>query len=817
MAKIMLIVLSVFMSDCSNLKESGINRLRDFNSGWSFTKDNPPDAQQPDFDNSAWRKIDLPHDWSIEDLPGQTPDEVIGPFTKKSEGPSNGQSTGHVAGGIGWYRKSFILDKTDEGKQISLYFEGAYMETDVWLNGIYLGNHKHGYTSFSFDITKFCKPAGEKNILAVRVMNRGQNSRWYSGSGIYRNVKLIVTNPIHVAQWGVTITTPVVSVRKARVQVVTEVLNKENQNSNSSLQTKILDANNQVICEAETKVVVPANSGIKNIENLEILQPNLWSPDSPYLYRLETTVVSKGKIEDRTISVFGIRILHFSAKEGFMLNDEKLELKGGCVHHDNGILGAVAIDRAEERKVELLKLNGFNAVRSSHNPPSEKFLEACDRLGLLVIDEAFDMWQKPKNPDDYHQFFDSCWEQDFSSMILRDRNHPSVILWSLGNEIKERADSSGTEITRKLKAKARELDPSRFITEAVCEFWDHPGRKWQQTEPAFELLDVCGYNYQWREYESDHQQFPERIIMGTESVTVQAFENWQLVEKLPYVIGDFVWTAMDYLGESGIGHAVPENVKDGQLMPWPWFNAYCGDIDLIGNKKPQSYYRDVVWKRSKIEMAVHAPMPEGVKERVSFWGWPDEQKNWNWHGHEGKILDVNVYSRAPLVRLMLNDKIIGEQEVSEKTNLTAKFKVPFEPGMLKAVAIENDNETASVTLESSGAPKRIHLTADRSIIKADRNDLSYVTVEILDDMDQLVPDAEIQVEFTVEGEGELAATGSANPSYMTSFKQPRTMTFKGRCLAILRPVGPAGKVSLRVNAQNLEPDSIIVRTTGNSN
>jgi len=805
-----------FFVGCSPSGQSSTvdNRVRDFDADWHFTRDSIAGAEKPAFDDSKWRVIDLPHDWSIEDLPEQIPGKTVGPFSKESEGAMGGQSTGHVVGGTGWYRKTFILNAEDKNKLISVYFEGVYMETDVWVNGNYLGNHKHGYTSFFFDVTKVCKPAGEKNVIAVRVLNKGKNSRWYSGSGIYRHVKLVVTNQLHIDQWGVYITTPKVSAREATVNVITNISNQKNDRSDITVHTHILDADGKFIAETETQQSINAHDKANISQEITVNSPRLWSGDSPYLYKAEISVLVNGKAEDVSTANFGIRTITFSAENGFMLNGEKVELKGGCVHHDNGVLGAAAIDRAEERRIELLKANGFNAIRSSHYPPSEKFLEACDRLGMLVIDEAFDMWQKPKNPDDYHKFFDEWWERDISSTVLRDRNHPSVILWSVGNEIQERADSSGLEIIKKFKPIIHKLDPSRLITSAVCEFWDNPGRSWAATASTFGLLDVGGYNYQWWQYDSDHQKFPQRIIAGTESVPQHAFENWQLVEKDPYVIGDFVWTAMDYLGESGIGHSTCEikGVKDSLLRPWPWFNANCGDIDLIGNKKPQSYYRDVVWKRSKIEMAVHAPMPNDCKEIISYWGWPDERQSWTWPGNEGKKLEINVYSRSPLVRLELNGKIIGEKNISDSMKLTAKFEAPYEPGELKAIAIEEGREIATVLLKTANTAKTIRLKADRSAISANRNDLSYVIAEIVDDKGNVVPNADIPVEFSVSGAGEMAGVGNANPSDMASFKQPGRNTFRGRCLVVLRPKGSAGDIILEAKAQGIEAAKITVKT-----
>ncbi len=782
-------------------------RIRPFDSGWRFSRTTTTDAQLPDFNDSKWRLIDLPHDWSVEDIPDQVSGKTIGPFSKDSPG---GAATGHTVGGTGWYRKAFTLHATDAGKLISVYFEGAYMETDVWVNGNHVGEHKYGYTSFYFDITKYCKPAGQVNIMAVRVVNNGKNSRWYSGSGLYRHVKLIVTDPLHIDQWGVYITTPKVSPQSAIVKIRTKIINSAHSILSARIQTRILDAAGKRVTQTEITKSIPANSHSDVLQSLDLKSPKLWSLETPNLYRAIVTVLKNKKAKDAITTPFGIRSISITTENGLLLNGKKLELRGGCVHQDNGVLGSAVIDRAEERRIELLKSNGFNAIRCSHNPPSEKFLEACDRLGMLVIDEAFDQWEKPKNPDDYHQFFDAWWERDFSSMILRDRNHPSIILWSIGNEIEERADTSGLEIAKKLITKARELDPTRMITEAICEFWEHPGRPWDETAPAFALLDVSGYNYQWGRYENDHKNFPNRIMMGTESVPQHAFQNWDQVEKHPYVIGDFVWTAIDYLGESGIGHSDCDTGKATQQEPWPWFNGYCGDIDLIGGKKPQSYYRDIVWRRTKVELAVHVPHVSDCKERISYWGWPDEEQSWTWPGNEGKIMEVNVYSRSPRVRLLLNGKTIDEK--TPDSLLTAKFELPYAPGELKAVNVENGKETASVVFTTAGEAKGLRLKADRQQINASRNDLSFVTAEVVNEKGNLIPNAVIRVQFTISGSGGLAGTGNANPADMMSFKQPKSNTFRGKCLVVLRPNGLPGNITLEARADGLEPAKIVVET-----
>jgi beta-galactosidase len=457
-----------------------------------------------------------------------------------------------------------------------------------------------------------------------------------------------------------------------------------------------------------------------------------------------------------------------------------------------------------------MKANGFNAIRTSHNPPSPTFLDACDRLGILVIDEAFDCWNEGKNGQDYHLYFKDWAERDIASMVRRDRNHPSVVIWSIGNEIPEQFRAETT--AKMLREAVLSHDATRPITQAICTDWGNVSRNWNQlSDVAFRHLDIGGYNYLPDKYESDHARNPKRVMMATESFPKDFFDYWSLVEKHPYVIGDFVWTSMDYFGESGIGHSTLSNAKDSFLMPWPWFNAWCGDIDVCGFKKPQSYYRDVVWRRSQIEMAVHAPMPDGVSERVSGWGWPDEKRSWNWPGQEGKPMQVAVYSRCESVRLELNGKVIGEKPVSAATKLTARFDVPYQPGELRAVGLTGGKQIASVSLRTTGEPNEIRLTADRSAIGADRNDLSYVTVEIVDRHGAVVPNAEVPIHFTVTGAGELAATGSAAPNDASSFRVPLRKTYQGRCLAILRPKGDAGKITLKAEADGLKAAMITVR------
>ncbi len=818
-----LMAFQVLTASCAVSAEP--KREGNFDAAWRFFKTDAPGAEEAAFNDSAWRMVDLPHDWSIEDLPldansaaaapaptnapsaggrggrGRPNFAVVGPFSPQRPG---GRATGYVLGGTGWYRKHFVLDPQSAGKRVAIQFDGVYMDSDVWLNGKHLGNHPYGYTAFAYDLTEALNPPGQDNVLAVRVRNTGRNSRWYSGSGIYRHVVLRVTDPLRVGQWGVSITTPQVTKEKATVKVMTTIENGRNAGTPLTVRIELRGPNGNTLQTGETIAEVAAGGRVEVPLSIEVKSPPLWSTDSPALCQADVELLVDGKAVDTTTTTFGIREIKFSAENGFTLNGVQVKLRGACLHHDLGPLGAAAFDRAEERRVEVMKASGYNAIRASHNPPSTAFLDACDRLGMLVMDEAFDCWEKSKNPDDYGKYFKVWWQRDLDAMILRDRNHPSVILWSIGNEINERGDESGYVIARQLSDEVRHLDPTRPVTEGICGYWDRPGTPWSALDKAFTFLDVGGYNYQHGQYEKDHQRFPSRIIVGTESYTKDIPDIWRLVENNPYVLGDFVWTGMDYLGEAGVGASRVGN--SGGV----YFNAYCGDLDLCGFKKAPSYYRDVVWGLSPLEVFVHRPIPEGQRENVSNWGWPDELASWTWPQSDGKPMQVNVYSRCESVRLELNGKEIATQQTNAR--LTARFDVPYAGGELKAVGLKDGKTVATKVLRTVGPAKKIRLTADRSTIRADRGDLAYVTVEITDAAGNVLPDASNLVRFTITGPGELAAVGSGAPNMMESFQQPRRTAWHGRCLAILRPKGDSGTMTLKAEADGLDTATAVVKT-----
>ncbi len=819
--------LMLFFVCGTSTKAANDSRTQSFDFGWRFLKGNPAEAQNPNFDDSKWRTVQVPHDWSIEDLPGQNKDSIIGPFSKSSVGK---MSTGYTVGGTAWYRKNFVLTKADQDKIVYLQFDGVYMNSDVWINGKHAGNHPYGYTSFFYDISSFLNPSGQPNTVAVRVRNEGKNTRWYSGSGIYRHVWLTLVNPAHIVPWGVNIKTPVVSENLAEVNIATTLINGNKKNTSVVVLSQVFNQAGKIMGESKSNSTLKPDQTTDVVQKIELKNPALWSLEKPALYQAKVSVLIDNKMVDQFTTQFGVRNIHFDAQTGFTLNGKTVKMKGGCFHHDNGPLGSAAIDRAEERKIELLKKSGFNAIRCSHNPPSPVLLDVCDRLGMLVIDEAFDMWEKPKNEKDYSLFFRDNWKQDLHSMVLRDRNHPSVIMWSIGNEIPEAADTSGLRIAKKLAAEVRKLDSTRPVTQAIVDVGSYTTgvSDWDKMAPLMSQLDVSGYNYAFDKYEEHHQKFPDRIMFASEFMPPLSLENWNMVEKLPYVIGNFSWTAMDYLGEAGVGipRLIPDVKKDSKAGPdfmaimqffspdsWPMFNDFQGDIDLIGNPKTPYYYQHVVWRESKIELLVHQPVPSGKKELASLWGFPDELKSWNWTGHEGEKFLVHVYSRSPLVKLELNGEVIGEQTINLEKSITATFEVPYEPGTLVARCYDNGKETASQTLKTVGKPAAIRLIADRNRIKASPNDLSFVSTEITDADGNVVPNADgILVSYEISGNGEVAGVGNGNPIDLGSFQQPRKTSYQGRCLAIVRPKGSAGKIILKATAQGLRESSVEIMT-----
>lgn len=768
--------------------------------------------------NDWWNKfdtkvVDLPHDFSIS--------QARSPHTK------SGASNGFFPGGVGVYEKTIHIPKEWQGKKLMLEFEGVYMNSTVRLNNQVVGKNPYGYTSFHCDLTKNAL-FGRDNIIKVTVNNDTlPNTRWYSGSGIYRNVWLLIGESIHIKPWGVFVTTPDVTDTNSLISVKTSILNDGGVLESIVVRSTILDRNDVKIADFENLVDIESQTEQVVEQTLIVKNPILWSLQNPYLYRLKSEIIKDGFVIDSSETNFGIRTISVSATEGFKLNNEHINLKGGCVHHDCGILGAASFERAEERKVELLLKSGFNSVRCAHNPPSVSFLDACDRLGLLVINEAFDCWRESKNPNDYGVYFDEFWKKDMESMVLRDRNHPSIIMWSTGNEIGERdGRNDGYKLAKELAAFVREIDSSRPVTNALCplyqgnddtvallstgleklpENFDYLG---ELTAPFAEPLDVSGYNYMLSRYEIDHEKYPDRIICATETFPMDAFDCWDAVERLPYVIGDFVWTSIDYLGESGIGH-VWYNGEKNFLGDYPWHTAFCGDIDICGYKRPQSYYRDCVWGEAKAPyIAVHKPEHFGKTADISRWGWPDVVSSWTWNGFEEKSVAVDVYSMCEEVELLLNGEVIGREKAGRANKYTASFELKYVPGVLVAIGLEAGVEISRSELLTAGEPKVIKLTPDRSEISTKYGDLSFIAVELLDEKGNLTQQADNELYFSVYGEGSILAVGNSNPLSEEMYIGNCRKAHEGRAMLVVKTNGNPGDIYVTASGNGLKTEIV---------
>lgn len=761
-----------------------------FDFDWRFHRGGAQGAEQPAFDDTGWRTLDLPHDWSIEDLPGTS-----SPFDPDAIGQV---STGFSVGGTGWYRKTFTIPDGPQDKRVYIQFDGVYMNADIWLNGNHLGNHPYGYTSFWFDITEYLKP-GAGNVIAVQVKNEGQNSRWYSGSGIYRHVWLKTVDPVHIAPWGTHITTPEVSEKTAKIRVKNKVKNGETEAVAITLVTQLFDADGKQVAEVKKQQEIAPGATVEMEQEGTVVAPQYWSPDDPTLYTAVSEVHVAGRLATRNETRFGIRTIAFDEKNGFQLNGKTLKLKGGCVHHDNGPLGARAYDRAEERRVELLKANGYNAIRCAHNPPSPAFLDACDRLGMLVIDEAFDMWIIPNNPHDYHLYFDKWWQRDVESMVVRDRNHPSIILWSIGNEIKGMETPEVVDVAQELADYVRQLDPTRPVTAAV-------NGVNERKDPFFAALDVGGYNYARDFYQKDHERHPARVMYGSESYPWEAYAYWKDTESRPWVIGDFVWTAFDYIGEASIGWRGYAQKQDF----YPWTLAFCGDIDICGWKRPQSYYRDVLWSdKSEVSLFVNPPTPtfppNPQREAWSIWHWHDAVADWNWEGSEGTSIEVSAYTSCEVVELFLNGTSLGKKAANDDNEYIVTWQVPYQAGTLEAIGYVGGKKVRTASLRTAGVPSQLKLTVDQPVLKADGQSLSYIAVELLDQEGNIHPKAEDEIHFEIDGPGEIIAVANANPMSTESFQQSQRKAWQGKCLVIVKSGKEPGEVTLRATAAGIRP------------
>lgn len=798
-SRFLLLLVGVFLAiGLTAQQPNGFNNIL-LDQNWRFHRGGAIAAEKPEFDDSNWRTVSIPHDWSIEDLPN-----AQSPFHQNAISQVN---TGFATGGTGWYRNTFSVPIALKGKQVSLTFEGVYMNSTIWLNGYLVGSNKYGYSEFTIDLSNRIN-FGSNNILVVKVANEGENSRWYSGSGIYRHVWLNIRNPIHFKQLGTFITTPNINEQFCKTSISTNLVNEYNSNAYIKLVSIVIDKNRNEVGRAIHSDSLLLVAGMPIQQNIVLNNYKSWSTDSPYLYRLISKLYFENMLVDSVETVFGIRSLKFSS-EGFFLNHQSIKLKGGCLHHDNGPLGAKAYDRAEVRKVELLKLAGFNAVRTSHNPPSIAFLNACDSLGMLVIDEAFDCWADGKNDFDYHLYFQKNWQKDIEAMVLRDRNHPSIIMWSNGNEIPNKQKESVIRVSSMINQFIKTLDTTRPTTSGVNELLP-------STDGFFNTLDISGYNYaaggdhlNSDVYAADHERVPNRLMYESEAYPLEAFDSWMKVKKYPFVFGAFVWTAFDYIGEGGIGwHGYwPDKFS------YPFTLAYCGDIDICGNKRPSSFYRDALWKENQLSIFVTAPSPSfrqnPKREDWSKWHWYDVLADWNWSELQNKKLNVVVYSSCEEVELFLNGKSLGRKNTNQSTKFMQNWVVPYSNGKLTAIGYSNHKQVNTSSLTTASSAYKICATVDKIELKANGQDLSYITLSIKDKQGNLHPKAKNLIKFKLIGEGEIVGVGNGNPTSLESYQKLQRTAWQGKCIVIVKSTQKTGKIVLEATSNGL----VSARTT----
>ena len=791
-----------------------------FDFQWKFMKGDAANAHLQDFVDGGWRDVNLPHDWSIE-----------GPMDEDAASSGPG---GYMPTGIGWYRKRFHVPAAYRDRIVTLQLDGVYQNSEVWINGHSLGLRPYGYVPFFYELTGRLNFGGE-NVVAVRVDNSRQtNCRWYSGSGIYRHTWLQVTHPLRVAQWGTFVFCPRVSKDAAAVEIRTRIANGGRGAAQCTLMTAILDRDGKTVQSTVNVQNVEANDSFEFVQQMTLEKPSLWSPVSPYLYTVRNTVRESGRVVDVYDTPIGIRDAVFDADRGFQLNGEHIKLNGVCIHHEAGCMGAAVPERVWERRLETLREMGCNAIRTSHNPFATEFLDLCDRMGFLVMAEAFDEWKVPKEQIryGYSLYFDEWHERDLTNFLHRDRNHPSIILWSAGNEIGDQSAPGGAQTLRGLLNIFHREDPTRPVTAACDRIASDPLSNRVRPEFLAEL-DIVGYNYvdRWHEraelyYSIDHAAFPMRRVIGTESVgmggirgdyssllasaeraprhmmllqqnlNIDVEQLWKFVGSRDYVAGDFMWTGIDYLGEAF----------------WPMKSSLCGAIDTCGFKKDSFYFYQSQW---------------AAKPMLHLF------PHWNWQGKEGQVIPVTCYTNCDTVELFLNGKSFGVKGyefprigmegtygnfparakiLRTTADLHLSWDVPYEPGELKAVAVKNGSVVSTAAVATTGSPVAIALSADRMILAADRRDVSHLVVQVLDEQGRMVPLAENEIAFAVEGEGRLIGVDNGNPFSHEGYKGTHRQAFNGMCLAIVQATARAGAVRITASSPNLRSASLLLNT-----
>nr|WP_314840788.1 glycoside hydrolase family 2 TIM barrel-domain containing protein [uncultured Microbacterium sp.] len=798
-----------------------------FNDGWQFRPKQNPFAELGGL-STPYADVTLPHDALIHE----------------QRDPDGEGAVAYFPAGAYQYRRTFTPAADLAGQRIVLEFEGVYRDATVHINGAFAGQRPYGYSGFTIDADRFLR-MGEENLIEVE-SRHGGDSRWYTGAGIYRDVWLHVGPAVHIPVDGLRVSAVDIEPDGAVVEVDVVVASTSNRLETVDVAVSLTDAAGTTVACGTVPVTVDANGRSRSRQRLYVRTPQLWSAESPTLYSAAVELAVAGGIIDDASAAFGIRRLQVDSVNGLRVNGEVVKLRGACVHHDNGILGAATFADAEERRVRLLKEAGFNAIRSSHNPMSVAMLEACDRLGVYVMDETFDMWTSNKMPHDYSLRFSEWWERDVESMVSKDFNHPSVIMYSIGNEIPETGSPAGGLTGRALAEKVRELDSTRYVTNAVNgmlavmddmkklaaqrgdddgdaagintlmagpgEFMNQIGTSpmvTEKTAESFGVLDIAGMNYLDGRYVMDKELFPNRVIVGTETFPTRIDHNWALVTENAHVIGDFTWTGFDYLGEVGLGraHHLAEGETPSLSGPYPWIAAWCGDLDLIGSRRPASFYREIVFGLRKTPyIAVWRPGNEDTTFYAGPWTWSDSIGSWTWAGREGAPLAVEVYSDAEEVELALDGDVIGRVAAGAENRFTAKFTVEYRPGELTATAIRRGERAESFSLSAAGSATRLETRVEYGT----SGELVFIGIEVVDADGRVDTGADLPIDVRVDGDAVLAAVGSGDPAPTNTYDGPEHQTFDGLALAVVRRTGP-GAVTVTVSAgDEIAPATVVL-------
>ncbi|WP_159522981.1 glycoside hydrolase family 2 TIM barrel-domain containing protein [Sunxiuqinia indica] len=776
---LIMLSLHVFSQNELRVKEN-------FDFDWRFTLSDSTVYQQAEYDDSNWGIVKLPHDWSINE----------------PAGINSGRSMGFYPGGIGWYRKTFTIPLGYEGKIVSIQLDGVYHQSDVYINDKHVGFHPYGYTTFEYDLTDHLNYGGA-NTIAVRVDHSdAPSSRWYSGSGIYRHVWLKVTNPVHVATWGTYITTPNISENEATVDIETTIENSRQELAEVSVQNQIFDEQGNVVAQNQSKIKVGESKKEVLRQSILLNEPLFWSIEEPHLYTMETTLKVKSKIVDNYKTTFGVRSIRFDANKGFFLNGENIKLKGMCLHPDAGSLGTAVPDKSYLRRLRILKEYGVNAIRCSHNPPSPEFLDMCDSLGFVVIDEAFDKWKSGY----YSEYFDEWWKKDVEAMVLRDRNHPSIILWSIGNETREQdlTSKEGTKRAIMLRDYVHRLDQSRLVTAAIRPTFD---RNYNKTGFA-ESLDIVGYNYQEPWLIDDKEEFFNRIMYISEAFPYYRGRDgkykdfyplnpWYDVAQNDFVFGQFIWAGIDYIGES---------------TNWPSTGWPTGLFDVCMNEKPSAAFHRSVWNDEPMVRIAVADQSLNIDPGKPHWSWPFLAAHWNFPQYEGHVINVQTTTNCDEVELFLNDKSLGIRKTSDYTNNTITWNIPYEAGTLHAEGYSGEEEVSYYELKTSGKPSRIVLSADQQQILADGQDLSHITIQLVDEQGIPVPDADQLISVEIIGNASLIALDNGDLRVDALRKGNKIATYFGKALATVQAGFKSGDIRIVVKCDRLPEASLVLKS-----